>query len=199
MTLHRLRPVLMLPVSDRDHAYGQATARVTVVEYGDYQCPWCGQAHPILLQLRERLSDRMRLVFRNFPLTSVHRDAQLAAEAAEAAGAQRMFWEMHDHLFKHQYRLDYAALVGYARDLGLDGGRFVNDLETHIFAPRVSEDVISGVRSGVNGTPTFFINGVRHDGGWDLETLAAAILAADENESGVRRLAPPHAQAEGRR
>jgi protein-disulfide isomerase len=120
----------------------------------------------------------MRLVFRNFPLSTIHPDAQNAAEAAEAAGAQGKFWQMHDYLFEHQSRLDHDSLISYAADIGLDVPRLERDLETHAFAPRVREDFMSGVRSGVNGTPTFFINGLRHDGPWDLESLTGAILAA---------------------
>ena len=178
MILHTLQPVLTLPVSDRDHAQGPSTADVTLVEYGDYQCPYCLRAHPIILDIQEHMGDRMRLVFRNFPLTTIHPDAQNAAEAAEAAGAQGSFWPMHDHLFEHQSRLDHDSLLSYAADIGLDVPRFKSDLKTRAFAPRVREDFISGVRSGVNGTPTFFINGLRHDGPWDLETLTSAILAA---------------------
>jgi len=120
----------------------------------------------------------MRFAFRHFPLTNVHPHAEHAAEAAEAAGAQGQFWEMHDVLFEHQDALDDRHLVGYARALGLDVARFEDEMATHIHAPRVREDFQSGVLSGVNGTPTFFINGVRHDGGSDLETLLAALQEA---------------------
>jgi protein-disulfide isomerase len=172
------RPHLTPPVTERDHVQGSKTARVTLVEYGDYQCPSCLQAYPIMIDIQEHLGDKMRLVFRNFPLTTVHPNAEHAAEAAEAAGAQGKFWEMHDYLFEHQVHLDDAHLLRYAEKIGLDTARFKRDLETHTFAGRVREDVQSGIRSGVNGTPTFFINGVRHDGPWDLETLTAAILEA---------------------
>jgi len=164
------------PVSERDHIQGHRSARVTLVEYGDYQCPSCLQAYPIMIDIQEHLGDAMRLVFRNFPITTVHPNAQHAAEAAEAAGAQGKFWEMHDELYEHQAHLEDAHLLAYAAEIGLDTGRFKRDLETHAFAPRVREDVQSGIKSGVNGTPTFFINGVRHDGPWDLETLTAALL-----------------------
>ncbi len=177
---HNLRPVLTVPVSDRDHVQGPPTAKVTLVEYGDYQCPSCLQAHPIMLDIQEYMGGRMRLVFRNFPLTTIHPDAQNAAEAAEAAAAQGKFWEMHHYLFEHQSRLDGVALLGYAGDIGLDVARFMADLDSHRFAPRIHEDSVSGVRSGVNGTPTFIINGVRHDDPWDLETLTATLLAAAE-------------------
>ena len=178
MTTRTARTQLTLPVSDRDHIQGNKAARLTLVEYGDYQCPNCLQAFPIMIDIQEHLGDRMRLVFRNFPLTTVHPNAQHAAEAAEAAGAQGKFWEMHDRLFEHQDQLEDPHLLAYARDLGLDTARFKRDLETHAFAPRVREDVQSGLKSGVNGTPTFFINGFRHDGPWDVETLTEAVLKA---------------------
>jgi protein-disulfide isomerase len=169
---------LSLPVSERDHILGPATAPVTLLEYGDFECPFCGQAHPIVKEIQRRLGNRMRFVFRHFPLTQVHPHAAHAAEAAEAAGAQGNFWGMHDLLFENQTRLDDPHLVQYAGMLGLDIDRFVDELATHVHAPRVREDFLSGVRSGVNGTPTFFINGVRHDGSWDAPTLLRAIEAA---------------------
>jgi protein-disulfide isomerase len=172
-----LRPRLTLPVGERDHIQGPATAAVVLVEYGDYQCPYCGQAYPILIDLQEQVGDRMRLVFRNFPLSTQHPHAQHAAEAAEAAGAQGKFWEMHDTLYENQGHLDDAALLRYAVEIGLDVERFNRELKDHTFAVRVNEDFQSGIRSGVNGTPTFFINGVRHDEAWDLETLTSAVLA----------------------
>jgi protein-disulfide isomerase len=175
------QPHLTLPVSKRDHIQGPSSAPVTLVEYGDYQCPHCLQAYPIMIDIQEHLGDRMRLVFRNFPLTTMHPNAEHAAEAAEAAGAQGRFWEMHDYLFEHQNHLDDAALLRYAGELGLDVKRFERDLREHAFVARVREDFQSGIRSGVNGTPTFFINGVRHDGAWDLGTLTAAIIAAAEH------------------
>lgn len=176
----KLRPRLTLPVGERDHIQGPATAAVALVEYGDYQCPYCLQAYWILIDLQEDLGDRMRLVFRNFPLSNLHPHAQHAAEAAETAGAQGKFWEMHDYLYAHQSHLDDAALLRYAAEIGLDLERFTRDLTEQRFAARVNEDFQSGIRSGVNGTPTFFINGLRHDGAWDLETLASAVLAAAE-------------------
>jgi protein-disulfide isomerase len=136
------------------------------------------QAYPILHELEEAMGDRMRLVFRNFPITTAHPNAEHAAEAAEGAGAQRKFWEMHDWLYEHQSRLDDRDLLEYAVELGLDETRFRREFEEHAFAARVREDFMSGVKSGVNGTPTFFINGTRHEGPWDLETLSAAIVSA---------------------
>ncbi len=172
------RPKLTLPVSERDHIQGSPAAIVTLVEYGDYQCPDCLQAHPIMIDIQEHLRDKMRLVFRNFPLTTVHPLAQRAAEAAEAAGAQGKFWEMHDYLYEHQAHLNNDDLLRYAQEIRLDIGRFTRDLESHAFAARVREDVESGIKSGVNGTPTFFINELRHDGPNDLESLTSEILKA---------------------
>jgi protein-disulfide isomerase len=173
-----VRPRLTLPVGERDHIQGPTAATVTLVEYGDYQCPYCGQAYPIVINLQERVGDQMRLVFRNFPLSTLHPHAQHAAEAAEAAGVQGKFWAMHDYLYEHQSHLDDAALLRYAEEIDLDVERFARDLKDHKFAARVKEDFQSGIRSGVNGTPTFFINGLRHDAGWDLETLVNAVTAA---------------------
>jgi protein-disulfide isomerase len=172
---------LALPVSDeRDHTQGSPDAPVTLVEYGDYQCPFCGAAYPIVKEVQARLGERLRFVFRNFPITTSHPHAALAAEAAEAAGAQGRFWEMHDHLYEHQRHLKDADLHAYAEQLGLDVARFDNELATHAHADRVREDFMSGVRSGVNGTPTFYINGVRHDSSYDISTLLAALERAAE-------------------
>ena len=169
---------LTLEVRQRDHRRGPETARVTVVEYGDYECPYCGQAYPTVKEMQRRLGDRLRFVFRNFPLTQSHPHAEHAAEAAEAAAGQGKFWEMHDSLFEHQQALDDAHLVHYAVALNLDQETFVREMTEHVHTKRVHEDFLSGVRSGVNGTPTFFINGVRHDDSYELETLLAAIEAA---------------------
>jgi protein-disulfide isomerase len=169
---------LALPVSARDHIVGPPTARVTMVEYGDYECPYCGAAHVVLQELLRRVGHEIRFVFRHFPLTRIHPHAQPAAEAAEAAGAPGKFWEMHDMLYEHQTALDGSHLLMYAAALDLDVKRFAEELATHAHADRVREDFMSGVRSGVNGTPSFFINGHRHDGGYDLESLLAAIASA---------------------
>jgi NhaA family Na+:H+ antiporter len=168
-------PTLKPPVGDRDHIRGQADAPVTLVEYGDYECPHCRQVAPIIEELRARFGDRLRYVFRHFPLTTMHPHAQLAAEAAEAAAAQGKFWEMHDLLFERQDALDEGDLIQYAIELGLDAERFERELPDHVYAGRVREDFLSGVRSGANGTPTFFLNGVRYDGPWDLDSLIAEI------------------------
>lgn len=166
---------LTLPVGDRDHILGPEDAPVTLVEYGDLECPYCRQVNPVIRELRRRMGGRLRYVFRQFPISSSHPHAQMAAEAAEAAGAQGKFWEMHDYLLEHQGALDEAHLIEYAEELELDVGRFENDLKEHTYADKVRENFKSGVRSGVNGTPTFFINGTRYDGPWDLESLIEAI------------------------
>ncbi len=169
---------LTLPVGKRDHQWGPETAPVTLVEYGDFECPSCGEAYPIIKEIKLRLRDRLRFVFRHFPLTQVHPHAQHAAEAAEAAAAQEKFWQMHDCLFEHQQALDDAHLVHYALALHFDEETFKREMTEHAHTNRVREDVLSGVGSGVNGTPTFFINGVRHDESYELEMLLAAIEAA---------------------
>jgi protein-disulfide isomerase len=172
------RPQLAVPISGRDHVLGSPTAPATLLEYGDYQCPFCGAAHPSVKQVLQRLGEDVLFAFRHFPLTQIHPYAQQAAEAAEAAAAQGRFWEMHDMLFTHQDRLTLPDLVEYAETLGLDVEQFTSDLETGAHAGRVREDFLSGVRSGVNGTPTFFVNGIRHNGGYDPESLIDAIGAA---------------------
>ena len=166
------------PVGANDHVQGPAKAPVTLVEYGDYECPYCGEAYPVVKALQKRLGDQMRFVFRNFPLAEAHPHAEHAAEAAEAAGAQGKFWEMHDLLYENQDALEDEDLVRYARALHLDVPRFVKEMESGAYLERVREDFRSGVRSGVNGTPSFFINGARHDGPFDLASLLAAIEEA---------------------
>ncbi len=163
---------------DRDHIQGPADAAVTLVEYGDYECPYCGAAYPIVKELQARMRDRLRFVFRNFPITTSHPHAEQAAEAAEAAAAQGRFWEMHDLLYENQRLLRDQDLRAYAEQLGIDVERFDKDLAEHVHAPRVREDFMSGVRSGVNGTPSFYVNGARHDDSYDLDTLLAALERA---------------------
>jgi Na+/H+ antiporter NhaA len=169
---------LAAPVDPRrDHLRGPGKAPVTVVEYGDFECPYCGQAEPVIRELLAESGD-VRYAWRNLPLTDVHPHAQLAAEAAEGAGAQGAFWEMHDLLLRHQDALRPGDLVGYAAELGLDTERFAKDLRTHAFAARVAEDVETADLSGVSGTPTFFINGQRHQGAYDIASLAQAVRLA---------------------
>ncbi len=167
---------LTVPVTEgRDHIDGPADAAVTLLEYGDYECPYCGAAYPIVKEVQQRLGEKLRFVFRNFPITTSHPHAEQAAETAEAAAVQDKFWEMHDVLYENQRRLDDPALHGYAEQVGLDVERFDKELAEHAHAGRVREDFMSGVRSGVNGTPSFYINGVRHDDSYDVDTLLAAL------------------------
>jgi Na+/H+ antiporter NhaA len=161
-----------------DHVRGPADAPVTLVEYGDYECPYCGQAEPIVRELLAEFEDDLRYVYRNLPLSDVHPHAQLAAEAAEAAGAQGRFWDMHDLLFANRERLEPPDLREYARQLQLDVERFAHKLHRRYYAPRVQRDVESADRSGVAGTPTFFVNGRRHHGAYDEGSLAAAVREA---------------------
>jgi protein-disulfide isomerase len=173
------KPLLAVPVSaQRDHVIGGPVAAVTLVEYGDFECSYCGQAYPVVKEVVGAFLDQLRFVFRNFPLTQIHPHAAHAAEAAEAAAAQGRFWEMHDQLYEHQDALGDDDLLAYAGRTGLDRNRFQIELAQGTYAPRVREDFMGGLRSGVNGTPTFFINGRRHDAGFDLRSLSEAITAA---------------------
>lgn len=177
------------PVSADDHSAGPDDAPVTLVEYGDFECPSCGMAYPIVRRIQRQLGSRLRLVFRPFPLTQAHPHAAHAAEAAESAAAQGRFWEMHDALFEHQDRLDDRDLVGYAAAIGLDADRVARELADGTHAARVRSSFRNGVRSGVNGTPTFFINGERYDGPWAdegyfLRALRDAARAAESASTG---------------
>jgi protein-disulfide isomerase len=158
-----------------DHIRGPQEASVTLVEYGDFECPYCGEAEPVIRGLLAEFGTELRFVFRHLPLVDVHEHAQLAAEAAEAARAQGRFWDMHDLLFAHQDALDPDDLYGYAAELGLDLERFSEELRTRKHAPKVASDVGSADESGVTGTPTFFVNGRRHLGAYDHETLTRAV------------------------
>ena len=171
-------PRLTVDVGTDDHVRGPASARLTLVEYGDYECPYCGAAYPIVKEVERILGDDLRSVFRNFPLSDIHPHAFQAAEAAESAAAQGRFWEMHDRLFENQKRLRTKDLLSHARALGLDVARIEADLDARAYEERVRHDIRSGLRSGVNGTPTFFVNGVRHNGTYDVETLLDALRAA---------------------
>ena len=178
-------------VSDSDHATGPDDAPVTLVEYGDYECPYCGMAYPIVNRAQQDLGNRLRFVFRNFPLAESHPHARLAAQAAEAAAAQGKFWEMHDMLFEHQDALEPEDLIGYAKSLGVDVAKFAHDLEAGTYAKRVRDDFRNGVRSGVNGTPTFFVNGSRYEGSWANEKAFINTLreAAQQSGRGIRTTA----------
>jgi protein-disulfide isomerase len=169
---------LTVPVRETDHVLGKADAPVTLVEYGDFECPYCGQAYYIVKKLQEDVGDMMRFVFRNFPLSEIHPNALEAAYAAEAAGLQGEFWQMHDLLFEHQEELEDHNLVSFAYFLDIDVARFVEDMTSQAVHDKVHDDFWSGVRSGVNGTPTFFINGNRHDGSYAYGDLRAAVEKA---------------------
>ncbi|WP_406349927.1 Na+/H+ antiporter NhaA [Streptomyces sp. NBC_00658] len=172
---------LSVPVDpDRDHLRGPRHAPVTIVEYGDYECPYCGQAEPVVRELLGDFGDDIRYVWRHLPLTDVHIHAQLAAEAAEAAALQGRYWDMHDLLISHQGALRFDDLRGYAAQIGLDTARFERDMRAHAGAAHVAEDVESADLSGVAGTPTFFVNGRRHHGAYDIAGLSQAVRAARE-------------------
>jgi protein-disulfide isomerase len=192
MTAHQ-QGTLTPAVHEKDHSLGTVAAPVTLVEYGDFQCPYCAQAHPIVKALQQRLGAKLRFVFRNFPLSEMHPEAFHAAEAAESVGAQTgtaAYWKMHDTLFEHaqesEWALDDEHLVRYAESCGADGSQVKRDLDEDSFKSRVRADFTSGVHSGVNGTPTFFINGVRFAGNWtDLRGFTAALEVAANRGSAV--------------
>ncbi len=173
---------LTLPVTKRDHIQGEIDAPVVLVKYGDFECPYCSMACTIVKQIRQSYSDQTCFVFRHFPQSRLHPHAQNAAEAAEVAGAQGKFWQMHDILFEHQPALDNGYLMEYALRLELDITRFLQDMHADVYAPRVQSDWQSGINSGVSSTPTFFINSLRHTGAWDLNTLQAAIEEAANSQ-----------------
>jgi protein-disulfide isomerase len=169
------------PVGPQDHVQGNPDAPIELVEYGDFECPFCGQAYYSAKAVQAALGDDLRFVFRNFPLAQAHPHALPAAQAAEAAGLQGRFWEMHDVLFEHQDKLDEPNLFRFAGALGLDMERFGRDFASPEVAAKIRADFLSGARSGVNGTPTFFVNGERYDGSWAPEDFIAALstLAGD--------------------
>src|SRR5919107_1289790 len=171
------------PVGARDHVRGPEDAPVTLVKYGDYECPYCGQLHPVLEELRERSGERVRFVFRHFPLDSVHPRARRAALAAEAAASQGRFWEMHDLLYERQDELGEEDLRRYAAELGLDLRRFEEDLTNDNHAWRIEEDRLGGDHAGGGGTPAFFVNGDRYTGTIDLDGLLAAVKEAASSSS----------------
>lgn len=168
---------LKIPVSADDHVQGDVKAPAVLVEYGDYECPHCGHAYPIVKAVQKHFGKRLAFVFRNFPLTEIHPDAEGAAETAEFAAANGKFWEMHDAIFENQQELGMALFAALAEGLKLSTAKLERALTAHEYAPRVKQDFLGGVRSGVNGTPTFFINGQRHDGSFELADLVEAIGA----------------------
>jgi protein-disulfide isomerase len=175
MPLDPTQPKLAGEVTEQDHIIGPPTAPITLVEFGDYECPDCGNAYPVIKRLIGEMGQQLRFVFRNFPLYSIHPHASVAAQAAEAAAAQGKFWEMHDLLYEHQKELADIEMSKFALRIGLEIYRFDADLASERFSKRVTADYESGVRSGVTGTPTFFVNGVRYVGEKDYGTLKAAL------------------------
>jgi protein-disulfide isomerase len=171
----KIMATLKIPVTVQDHIQGDENAPITLVEYGDYECPHCGRAYPIIKRVQKHFGKRLRFVFRNFPLNEVHPNAEAAAETAEFASDEGRFWEMHDSLFENQEALGIPLFVELAEKLGLSTPALQKALETQEYAQVVREDFIGGARSGVNGTPTFFINGNRHDGPFEFEDLVGAI------------------------
>jgi protein-disulfide isomerase len=167
-----------MPVGDDDHIRGPASAPVTLVEYGDFECPYCAAAHPVVGEVLRQRPDSVRFVYRHFPVTNVHPHAEPAAEAAEVAGAYDRFWPMHDWLFTHHDLVVAGQIEDGVQAVGLPVAAVARDLQTHRFLDRISHDFVSGIRSGVNGTPTFFVNGVRHDGGLSVADLLGAVDSA---------------------
>jgi len=168
---------LKVPVKPTDHIQGSKNALVTLVEYGDYECPYCGRAYPIVKRVQKHFGDRLAFVFRNFPLNEMHPNAEVAAEAAEFAAAHGKFWEMHDGIYENQSALGVPFLLELAESLTLSAEDLSTALTDHQYAQRVRDDFLGGARSGVNGTPTFFIDAQRNDGSFEFEDLVAAIDA----------------------
>jgi protein-disulfide isomerase len=166
----------LLPIAGRDHVQGPVGAPIALVEYGDYECPYCGEAYPIVQAVQAKLGKRLCFAYRNFPLTNVHAHAEHAAEAAEAAGVQGKFWEMHDLLFENQASLEDEALARYAETLGLDAQRLMGEVLKEAHGARIREDFRGGARGGVNGTPTFFVNGARFEGPIEVDALLGSLL-----------------------
>jgi protein-disulfide isomerase len=176
---------LKTPITPEDHIQGPENAAATLVEYGDYECPSCGQAYPIVKRVQKHFGKELRFVFRNFPLNEMHPDAESAAETAEFAGAHGKFWEMHDALYENQEELGEQLYFEVAEKLGLSASDLRQALQEGKYQNRVRADFSSGVRSGVNGTPTFFINGKRHDGSYDYGSLVRAIEEAISGQGSV--------------
>jgi len=166
---------LLLPLRPEDHAHGSEDAPYTLVEYGDYECPDCGRLYAILRDLQNSIASRLRVVFRHYPLSGIHHHAQQAAEAAEAAGAQGKFWEMHTLLFEQQDALHTKDLIRYAEELSLDVDRFRTELKNQTHSAKVRGDFVAGVQNGVYRTPGLFLNGVRYDDRWDSDSLRALL------------------------
>ena len=175
--LKRKTRKLITPVNiGTDHIRGSINASINIVEYGDYECPYTGMAYPIVKEIMKQFNTKVYFVFRNFPLIDIHPHAQHAAEAAEVAASQDKFWQMHDYLFEHQKALDDNHLLQYAERLGLDINKFKEAVSEHTYAPLIEESLKTGIDSGVEGTPTFFVNGERYEDSWDLETFSNFLM-----------------------
>ncbi|MDB4963582.1 MAG: bdbD [Myxococcales bacterium] len=184
---------LKMPIDpQRDHIRGPSNAPLQLVEYGDFQCPYCGRAYYEVQEVERRLRGQLQYVFRHFPLSEIHPLAVPAAETSEAAAAQGRFWEMYSMLYENQEALERPYLLRYARALGLDIAAVDAALDNHLYLPRIREDFNSGVRSGVNGTPCFFINGRRHDGAWDADSLLKTLERARQQQQPTQRATPRH-------
>lgn len=166
---------LKVPVSSQDHIQGNHDAAITLVEYGDYECPFCGKAYFVIKQLQKHYGKQLRFVFRNFPLTEMHRNAGMAAEAAEFANDHKQFWEMHDRIYENQENLNLPFLIELGGSLGLPTDKLNDAIVNKKYETKIQNDFMGGVRSGVNGTPTFYINDIRYSGTFDLESLVGAI------------------------
>ena len=171
---------LIIQPNNEDHIQGKEKSSITLVEYGDFQCPYCKEAYPIVKEIQKIKGDILRFVFRNFPLSEIHSYALHAAYAAEAAGKQNKFWEMHDILFENQENLKDSDLRLYSEKISLDMDQFTKDMNSDEVAKKVETDIMGGIKSGVNGTPTFFINNIRFDGPSELDSLLEAIDLADK-------------------
>jgi protein-disulfide isomerase len=172
-------PQLAVAVREEDHSAGSVAAPIVLVEFGDYQCPYCGAAYPVVQKVQKKLGARLRFGFRNFPLTNAHPQALWAAEVVEAAAGQGEFWKMHDFVFEHQASLgEPPVFLAEAKRLGLDAERFEREVAGHLYLPRIQADYAGGIRSGVNGTPTFFVQGARYDGPTEFASLVAALEAS---------------------
>jgi NhaA family Na+:H+ antiporter len=185
--MSRAAAQLAAPVTSDDHVQGRADAEVTLLQYGDYECPYTRMSRHSIHTLQREYPDNLRFVFRHFPLEEIHPHARAASTAAEAADSQGQFWVMHEHLFEHQKALEDRDLHQYAIDLGLEPERFDRDRTSPEVARRIERDLASGERSGVQGTPTFYVNGLRHDGPFDVDTLRSAIVATLGGEPGGQR------------
>jgi protein-disulfide isomerase len=178
--LRKIPEIMLQPeIIDLDHIEGDKNASITLVEYGDYECPSCGDVYPIIKSIQKRMGHRLRFIFRNFPLIEIHPNAFMAAMATEAAARQNLFWPMHDILFNNQDQINYSDILDYAEKIGLDTHTFSKDMENETLIQKVEGDLESGKESGVRGTPSFFINGEKYDGDWSEHDLYNTLRAVE--------------------